>query len=341
MNNKKLEKATIQDIAKHAGVGQGTVSRVLNDHPNVSQRTRDKVLQAIEELSYRPRSIARQMRTQRSHLIGFVTDYVATSPFAGEIIHGAQSTAWDENRILLVVNAGQDGGITEAAIEALLERDVEGIIYAAMYHHAITPPENIREVPSVLVNCYPADRTLPSVVPDEFLAGRTATEILLAKGHRRVGFINVYGVNPGIPASVGRLRGYQEALASYNIPFDEALVRHGIGEAESGYVHTLDLMAQASPPTAIFCGNDRTAMGAYNALNKLSLRIPDDVAIMGFDNQEVIAAALKPPLSTMQLPHYEMGSWGINFLLEHIEGDAPYRAVQHKLDCPFIERNSI
>lgn len=124
------KRTSIQDIAKHAGVGAGTVSRVLNSNPNVSAKSRDKVLRAIEELNYRPSHSARQLRTQRSHTIGFLTDYIASTPFAGAIIKGAQDAAWAHNKVLFIANTGAEQDIENAAVEVMLERQVEAIVYA-------------------------------------------------------------------------------------------------------------------------------------------------------------------------------------------------------------------
>lgn len=334
------KKPTIQMIAHLAGVGPGTVSRVLNDHPNVSENTRAKVLAVIERMDYRPSFSARHMRTQRSQLIGFLNDEVATTPHAGDIIQGAQDMAWNGERFLMVVSTGGKMARAEAAIEALLERDVEGIIYASMYHRAVILPSNVRSVPIVLANCFAEDRSLPSVVPDEFGGGYTATEALLAKGHHRIGFININSVDPGIPASVGRLAGYRKALTDYGIDYEPAWVRFGFGDPDSGYRLALELMQLANPPSALFCGNDRTAMGAYNALHELGLVIPNDVAIVGFDNQEIIASALRPTLTTVQLPHYEMGRWAVEYLLSRAAADE-LKPIQHTLTCDLIERNSL
>jgi LacI family transcriptional regulator len=336
------KKPTIQDIAQLAGVGPGTVSRVLNDHPNVSAKTRAKVLAVIERMGYRPSFSARHMRTQRSHLIGFLSDEVATTPYAGHIILGAQDAAWQEQRILLVVNVGYDAGMLDEVIETFLEREVEGIIYAAMYHRPVELPEKIGSVPVVLANCFSPDLMLPSIVPDEYGGGYTATDALLQKGHRRIGFINVNTLEPGIPASIGRWRGYRAALEACGIAYDESLVRYGYGVAEDGYHFTHELMALPQPPTAIFCGNDRTALGAYNALGELNLRIPEDVAVIGFDNQEIIAAALRPPLSTIELPHYEIGRRAADLLLEQItHDDAPAAPALTSISCPLIQRESL
>ncbi|MBK8030123.1 MAG: substrate-binding domain-containing protein [Chloroflexi bacterium] len=129
-------------------------------------------------------------------------------------------------------------------------------------------------MPTVLANCYVDDRSLPSVVPDEVQGGYAATCELLRRGHRRIGFINVNTVTPGVPASRGRLQGYRQALAEYNVPFDAALVGYGYGAAEHGYDYTKVLMSLDPAPTALFCGNDRMAMGAYDALRKLGLKFP-------------------------------------------------------------------
>jgi LacI family transcriptional regulator len=189
---------------------------------------------------------------------------------------------------------------------------------------------------AILLDCFCADRSLPSVVPDEVQGGRTATEVLLNKGHHRIGFLN--SVDP-IPAAFGRLEGYKQALQAYDIPFDEKLIRFHVTGSRGGYLGTLELMQLREPPTAIFCFKDLMAMGVYDALRTQGLSIPGDVAVMGFDNQELIAAQLSPPLSTIQLPHYEMGKWAVEFLLEHTGESLP--PVQHVIDCPYIEGESV
>ncbi|MCC7207727.1 MAG: LacI family DNA-binding transcriptional regulator [Anaerolineae bacterium] len=332
----------MHDIAKQAGVSPATVSRVLNNYAHVSQKKRARVMAVIESMEYRPSYTARSMRTQRSRLIGFIADQVATTPYAGDIIRGAQDVAWETNHILMVISTGDDLNHVQQAVDALLDREVEGIIFAAMYHRPVTVPPNIYEVPTVLANCFVEDRSLPCVVPDEVRGGYEATCELLKRGHRRIGFINVFTVTPGIPASRGRLAGYRQALAEYDVPFDEALVCFGYGAAEHGYDHTKQLMSLDNPPTALFCGNDRMAMGAYDALHKLHLEIPDDVAIIGYDNQEIIAMALHPKLSTMQLPHYAMGHWAADYLTSEEDADEVGETpVQRLLPCPFVERESL
>jgi LacI family transcriptional regulator len=210
-----------------------------------------------------------------------------------------------------------------------------------MYHRPVHVPSSLSHVSVVLLDCYAEDRSLPSVVPDEVQGGRTATEVLLRKGHRRIGFIN--NIDP-IPATSGRLEGYRQALESYGITFDPGLVRSGKSNAETGYRCGFDLMQLEERPTALFCFSDSIAMGAYDALRTLGLAIPGDVAVMGFDNLELVSTQLHPSLSTMALPHYEMGRWAIRYLLEHSDqsGDGQtLNPVQERIACSFIERSSI
>jgi LacI family transcriptional regulator len=327
------------EVAKKAGVSQTTVSLVVNNDRsiNISEATRQRVLDAIRELGYRPNAAARKMRTNRSHYIGFITDEIATTPHAGLIVKGAQDAAWQASKIILLVNTSGHPDMEEAAVEMMLEQRVEGIIYAAMYHHPVEPPETLQQLPSVLLNCYNQDRSLPSVVSDEVDGGFSATEYLIKKGHRRIGFANYTGPTPG---SVGRLEGYKKALEHHGIPYDPAFVEHAAGEADGGYDCTMRLFQRNPRPTALFCFNDRMAMGAYDALRKLNLEIPQDVAVVGFDNQEIIAAHLWPGLTTLQLPHYEMGVWAVEYLIKIIADPENRAPVQHMIGCPIVERNS-
>ncbi len=336
-------KYTIEDIAKIAGVSRGTVSRVLNNHPSVSDEARAKVLDVIEKSNYKPNFSARHMRTDSSNLVGFglLADEVITTPYAVDMIRGAQESLWALGKVMLVVNAGK--AMTQASLEALLERRVEGIIYAAMYHHVVELPPHASQMPIVLANCYSADRAFASVVPDEVSGGYAATRRMLAAGHKRIGFINLTSTQESIPdpipAASGRLEGYKRALEEYDIPYDENLIRYTKQIPQMNYQLAIDLMRLPEPPTAIFCGNDRTALACYGALSELGLRIPQDVAVVGYDNQVDIAEGLWPSLTTVQLPHYEMGKWAVEYLLS-VKG-SKREPIQHVIDCPLVERESV
>lgn len=329
----------MEDVAQRAGVSRTTVSFVMNNvaTANIPDDTRARIWEAVRELGYRPNAVAKGLRTSQSHTIGLISDEVAFTPYAGGIIKGAHDLSRANGKILVMVNTDGDPAAAASAAETMLARRVEGIIYTTMYHRAVHPPDSIKEVPAVLLNCYCADRSLPSVVPDEVTGGREATEALLRKGHRRIGLLNV---GRFIPAAVRRLEGYKQALAAYGVPFDPALVQAGNSMADSGYRGAHEVMRLPEPPTALFCGTDRMAMGAYDALKELGLAVPQDVAVRGFDNQDIIAPYLRPALSTSALPHYEMGQWAVSYLLHHADSGQNGPPIQHMIHCPLVERAS-
>jgi LacI family transcriptional regulator len=330
----------MNDVAKLAGVSQTTVSFVVNNTPNagIPEETRQRILIAVEELGYRPNVLAKNLRLRRSQSIGFVTDEILISPYAGKIIQGAQDAAKAAGKILLLASTGGDPELERADIETMLAHQVDGIIYATMCHRMVEPPAPLHEIPTVLLNCYDNGRMFPSVFPDEVKSALKATKILLHKGHRRIGFINCI---EDVPAVKGRLDGYKQALEVYDVPFIEDLICYGKSDQDDGYDYTVRLMQLSTPSTAVFCFNDQVAMGVYAALRDLNFEIPKDVAVMGFDNLELIAAFLRPKLSTMELPHYEMGQWAVNYLLEHVESKERPKPIQHTMECRYVERASI
>ncbi len=343
MAESKKSTPTMKDVARLAGLSQTTISFVINNNPDVSipQETKDRVWAAVAELGYRPNIIARGLRSNRTYTIGFISEQIATTPYAVQIIQGAQDHAWKHGYIILMINTGDTPEMKDAAFNTMYDRKVDGIVYATMYHREVQTYDMLREYPTVLLDCFVEDRSLPSVVPDEVTGGRKATEFLLEQGHHRIGLINN---SKPVPAKFGRLEGYRLALSNYGVPFDQNLVFDGLDAIpEGGYTGVMHLMQQEDPPTALFCFNDRMAMGAYDALRKLGLSIPEDIAVVGFDNQELIAADINPGLTTMALPHYEMGQWVVGHLLELIadpkklQNDQP---VQKMLECPLIVRGS-
>ncbi|WP_461164015.1 LacI family DNA-binding transcriptional regulator [Arthrobacter sp. R4-81] len=338
---------TMNDVANYAGVSRTTVSFVLNSRStaNISEETRKRIIEAVQELGYRPNAGARALASQRSDWYGLVTEIV-TAPFAVNVIKGAQDQAWLDRRFLLIAPSdqadavGPNQGMEDAAVEKLLEQRVEGLLYAATYHRGVHVPESAHEVPTVLINCFDADGKLPSIVPDERAGGRVAVERLLLAGHSRIGVINL---DPHIPAAVGRLEGAREALAGAGLELDPELVVSGHATADGGYeaaCKILDRYPKDQRPTALFCLNDRMAMGAYDAIKERGLTIPGDIAVIGFDNQELIAAYLRPKLTTVALPFEKMGALGVRTLAALTAGQ-PITADQQLVDCPLLERSSV
>jgi LacI family transcriptional regulator len=333
----RLAKVTMADIARLAGVSMATASRALSDHPKVAEPTRARVQAAATDLGYVPNAMARSLRTQRSYTLGLVSDQIATTPYAGRVILGAQEAAAARGWLLLLLSSGGDPELERREIQTLLQRQVDGLLYAAMYHQLVTPPPALAQVPSVLLDARSDDPSLPSVVPDEVGGAREAVTELVRVGHRRIGFVtNV----DDIPATRGRLQGYREALREAGIGYDSTLVVAGGSSAPGGYPVARSLLDRADRPTALFCFNDRMAMGAYQAAATLGLRIPEDVSVIGFDNQETLADGLRPGLTTMALPHYEMGVWAVEAVLAQI-GDPGTPTEHGVLPCPLVRRASV
>ncbi|MDQ1074661.1 MULTISPECIES: LacI family DNA-binding transcriptional regulator [Microbacterium] len=326
---------TMRDVARAAGVSVATVSHVVNDKPGarIGDDARRRVHEAIAALGYRPNALAKTLSEGSSRFIGLVADAIATTPFAGQIIHGAQDEAWRHGFVLLVANTEGNGAVENDAIAMMLEHQVRGILYSTWYHREIAVPPALRQSETVLVNCFSDDDSFPAVVPDEEQGGRAATAELIAAGHSRIAFVNT--TTPS-PARDGRLAGYRAALDEAGIAVDDALVFDADPAQEGGY----DVVAEvvASGATGVFCHNDRVAMGLYDGLRERGLRIPEDMAVIGFDNQDVIAAHLRPPLSTVALPHYELGAAGVRTLLGL---DASATGSRRLIDCPTVRRQSL
>lgn len=332
----------LKDVAARAEVSLTTVSMVLNGKagPNIPPDTQARVVAAAAELGYRPNAMARGLRRQRSDTIGVISDEIATTPFAGAMLQGAQDAAWAAGVVLLLVNTGRDRGMEARAIEIMLDRQVDAIVYATMFHQVVSPPPALRDVRAVLLDARTADASLPSVVPDEVGAARSAVETLVEHGHRRIGWVTT--AEP-VPAAIERFAGYRSVLEEHVIAFDPSLVAAGAaGDTHSGVDAAGRLLDRPDRPTALFCFNDRMAMGAYRAIWLRGLRVPHDISVVGFDNTEQIAPWLDPPLTTMQLPHYEMGRWAVEHVLRDpgLEGEGEI-SPQRRMPCPRIERASV
>ncbi|WP_326701343.1 LacI family DNA-binding transcriptional regulator [Streptomyces sp. NBC_01754] len=325
---------TMRNVAKAAGVSVSTVSHVVNNTgARIGQDARERVRQAIDALGYRPNAMAKNLVKGGSRFLGLVADAIATTPFAGQIIHGAQDEAWQHGYVLLVANTEGNAAAEASAISMMLEHKVRGILYSTWYHREVGLPAGLAEADTVLVNCYTPGHTVPAVVPDERAGGHDATGMLLAQGHRRIAFLNTHTPSP---AREGRLRGYREALNAAGLPFDPGLVIEVRPDQEGGHGAVGEVLAQRA--TGVFCHNDRVAMGLYDGLRERGLRVPEDLSVVGFDNQEVIAAHLRPALSTVALPHYELGRRGVRVLLglDQSPGERPAA-----VNCPPVERCSI
>ena len=329
--------ARMEDIARHVGVSRAAVSFVLNNRRDtrVSAATRQRIIQAAHDLGYRPNAGARALAARRSGLLGMVTELV-TSSFGPEAVRGAQDQAWNTGMFLMIAASEGRPEMEALAVERLLEQRVEGLIFASGAHQAVTVPAAASELPTVLLHCFDADRRLPAVLPDEVGGGYVATRRLLDAGHRRIGVANL---EAHTAAAQGRLAGYMRALDEAGIAPDPALITHASATSAGGYESAAKLLDLPQRPTAIFCCTDRMAMGAYDAIRERGHSIPGHVAVVGFDNQLIISAHLRPALTTVGLPFEEMGARSVALLVAAVAGEEiPPVTV---IECQLIERDSV
>ena len=328
---------TMIDVANEARVSQTTVSLVLNhaDGARLSAETRERVMKAAARLGYQlVRRGASGSATAAS--IGFICDEISTDPWTAIALDGVREKAWERGLTVMVMATRGDADMESAALAQLTAQPLVGLIYATINTRLVDAPAAPSTLPTVLLNCHVTNGALPSVVPGEAAGGHAATDVLIRAGHRRIGYVNG---EASMEASRHRLRGYRQALATADLPFDPDLVREGNWQPLSGYEAARALMNLERPPTAIFCANDLMAVGCYEALHEMGLRIPDDVAVMGYDDRE-IAQHLHPPLTTVLLPHFEMGSIAAEMLLDAASG-SPARPRQIKVECPIVKRRSV
>ena len=315
----------LADVAKATGRSISTVSRALNggDH-GVNEQTRQYILRVAQELDYRPNLLARGLRGDRTFTVSVILDNI-TSPFAPPIVRGAQDELKQAGYSLTLANSDWDAAAEIESVNTFIAHSVDGIIFVDTWLHSsneVPPPS---QKPCVFVNRLFRGTDYNCIGVDDRYGARLATEHLVRLGHRRIALIS----GPyGWEASINRLAGYQDVLAAHGLPFDEALVQRGAWEVRDGYRAAQKLMTLADPPTAIFASNDLMAVGAIYALQDAKRHVPDDVAVVGYDDREV-ASLVRPALTTISLLCYEMGQAAARRLLGQLHGqDQPTTAEQ-------------
>jgi len=333
------KRVTLADVARRAGLSTTAASMILNGRTDtrLSAEAHVRVNDAATELGYRPNVAARGLRTDKTLTIGFISDVVATTRFASGLIKGALEAAEAAGHVVLVLETGGDPARETEAIEAVLDRQVDGIIFAVMRARDLYVPETPSSTRVVMLNATNKVHTV-SVLPDEFEGGRASVRLLTDVGHR--GGIALIGHSDAVEKGVfrsatvaQRIAGIRAEMAEFNLDF-VAEASAWDWEPQEGYRMTRSLLEQDIEVTALLCMNDRLAFGAYQALAERGLRVPEDISVVSFDNDE-LAAYLRPGLTTIALPHEAMGQAAVELLLS--EQDATPRLIP----MPIIERDSI
>lgn len=335
-------RVTQADVARHAGVSRTTVSFVLSGREDmrISVEARQRIMGAARELGYRPNLTAQSLRTRKTYTVGLVSDTVASTHYAGEMLQGALEAALERDHLLYFAESGDDPEAERRLLQGMLDRQVDGLIHASMATRRFRPPEQVRSHPSVLLNCLDETGEFTCVVPDEEEAGRQAAALLLESGHREgihiVGGHHFTGTTPeGVYAGRARMRGIEGALSAAGVR------AAGVSECdwsapEHGYLAVRPLLRARERPTAVVCSNDRLAFGVYQAAEESGLSVPRDLSVISFDDSE-LASWLRPALTSIALPHRELGRRAVSLLLSP---EGPQPAV-HRIPMPVRRRGSI
>jgi LacI family transcriptional regulator len=326
---------TMADVAREAGVSLMTVSRVINNKVDVSPTTRQRVLEVVERLGYRPSGVARGLATKRTGTLGLVVPDVA-NPFFSEVARSAEHVAYAEGYNVFLCNTEEDIQRELTVLQSLEEKRVDGVVLCS----SRLDDGELREVLAhhsavVLLNRRLDEDGVGIVLADDATGGRVAVQHLLQAGHRAVGFL----AGPSASHS-GRQRanGYRAALDAAGLPYNSAWVRHCSPMVEGGQETAHELLTDHPGLTALFCYNDLVAVGALQACADLGRRVPDDLAIVGFDDIP-LAALVTPPLTTCHVPRYELGAQAMRLLLDRIAG-CPDVCVEIILQPELIVRAS-
>ena len=343
----KKRQVTLSDIAATLGVAPMTVSRVVNGNGYVSYETRERVLQAVKTMNYRPNGVARNLKRQRTETVGLVLGDIS-NPYSAELANAVRERLWSSGYNLFICISEHSATEDITAFESLVDHNVDGIIVATRSN--AEGDEHLRDIvdshmPVVVIGRDFRCDGVDYVSADNLTGGFEATQHLIDLGHRRIGFIGADMKNRG---SLKRLQGYLNALKAHDIEVDERLVTGrkeavsgvpGYSTEKMGYEGMKRLLSLPKPPTAVFARNDFTAIGAMTAIKEAGLSIPKDIAIVGFDDIPM-ATHTSPPLTTVRQPMRLQGQLAAEMLLRRIGDDEVQKRHERILNCELIIRES-
>lgn len=307
----------IYDVAKKAGVSVVTVSRVLNNSPNVRENNRQKVMDAIKELDYKPNAAARSLAKGRTGMIGLVIPTI-DDPFMSRVMLSVERALKERGMFLVISFALDDVDFGDSNCVKLFREDrVDGIlIMSPIKDEGYIMELKKRDFPFVLLDQHHTDLQVPSVMVDNFYGGYQAAMSLIKSGARRIAHI----CGPELyESSAERLNGYKKALEDSGIETDETLITRGNFTVEGGFREAVKWFEKGIIPDAIFAADDNTAFGVLDAARKFKLKVPRDISVIGYDDHP-FASSLHPGLSTVRQPAEEMGKNGVDMLVDVIKG---------------------
>ena len=328
-------KITIDEIAKLAGVSKTTVSRVLNNKPDVSESTRQHILELIAEYDFQPNVFAKSISLQKSYNIGLIipheVDHIFANQFYVEVLRGV-STEVDQAGYYLLVVYPHDHNF----VDIYKQKKIDGFVLMSpgRFHRSIIETLQAAEAPFISTAKMYGQEQMVFVDVDNYYGATLAIDHLVSLGHKRIAFIG----KPALTSSQDRLEGYKATLERYGLPFDESLVKVSESSStNSGYQAMQELLKQGRPISAVFLANDVMSIGAIKALEDNGKRVPEDVSVVGFDDI-LLARYSKPPLTTIRQPAFQKGRLAAKMLIEFLENKTQPESIT--LDVELVIRNS-
>lgn len=312
---------TMKDVAELVGVSKQTVSAVINNKPGITRETRDRVLAAVEELGYRPDSIARSLATGRTQTIAFIASDVS-APFIGTLVVAAEDYAHACGYSLVLYNTHDDVEREAAYFAAAVQRGVDGVLFISATDHNIGL-DSVRAtgIPAVAIDRVPVTHSGPSVTLDNVKVGRLAAEHLSDLGHTRMAHIS--GPQTAL-MSRQRLQGFQRVLDARGVASRLHMQTAETWNYQAGYDAMKDILTKGLEPTSVFAAGDGLAIGAMRAIREMRLRVPEDISVVGVDDLDV-AAFQNPPLTTIRQSITELAVLGLQLLFDIFDGKEPER----------------
>ncbi|MEZ4865764.1 MAG: LacI family DNA-binding transcriptional regulator [Caldilineaceae bacterium] len=322
---------TLEDVARRAGVSIATVSRVLADKPHVRPALRERVMVAVRELNFRPNRVARTLRAQQSQVIGLIISDIQ-NPFFTSLVRAVEDVAHEHQYSFLLCNADEDPDKEARYVDLMLAEHAAGVILSPAHEEENACADLVDAgVPVVAIDRRTRNIAVDTVIVDNVSAAQMLIEHLIGHGHRRIGAI--IGA-PAATTGFERFEGYRRALAAHQLPLLEELLHTGQPTKEFGYTAANLLLDLPSPPTALFAGNNLMTIGALRAIFERGLNIPNDIAVVAFDDMEWMFA-MHPALTVAAQPTYDMGQKAAELLLARIAD--PERAPSEVIFTPTIQ----
>ncbi|WP_439287031.1 substrate-binding domain-containing protein [Lonepinella sp. BR2357] len=329
--------ATMKDIARLAQVSTSTVSLVINNAPNVSPAMRSKIMAVVNDLNYKPSALARSLKVKETRTIGMLVT-TSDNPFFAEVVANVERYCNRLNYNLILCNTDDEPQRLEKNIQTLIQKQVDGLLLMCTESHFQTQqakPLNLT-LPCVIMDWWPTEVCADKIVENSELGGYLATKTLIEYHHQKIGIITG---SLKKPLAQNRLKGFKQALKEHNLAINKQWIIESHFNFNGGIWGMEQLLSQKERPTAVFCCSDTIALGAYQALWRQGLSVPQDMSIIGYDNIS-LSQYLSPPLTTIHQPKNRLAEMAVDTLLQRIKNSAEnYRTLM--LEPSLVLRESV